>query len=296
MDSIIRFDWAMKSLLRDKANFVVLEGFVSTILNQEIKIEELLESESNQEYVTDKFNRVDIKARDSKGEIIIIEVQTTRERCYLQRILYGTAKAITEHISKGDSYDKVQKVYSINILYFDLGSGKDYVYHGQTRFIGINTKDELCLTKRNREGLGIYNPDNVFPEYYLVRVNVFDKLTAETPLEEWLDYLKNNVIKEDVKAPGLKEAQERFRYMQMDDAERRIYDRHLENVMYENDVLSQAHIDGHAKGMEEGRAEGRAEGCEIRNLEIAKAMKEQGLTMQMISKCTGLKEEDIEKL
>ena len=260
MDKIIRFDWAMKRILRDKANFIVLEGFVSTVLNQKIEIVELLESEANQEYNSDKFNRVDIKAKDSRGEIIIIEIQTTRERCYLQRILYGTAKAITEHIKMGDSYDKVQKVYSINILYFDLGTGKDYVYHGQTKFIGVNTHDELRLTDENRNGLELYAPDNVFPEYYLVRVNVFDKLTAETPLEEWLDYLKNNEIREEVKAPGLREAQERLRYVQMDEAERSAYTRHLENVMYENDVLSQAHIDGHEKGRAEGRAEGHAEG------------------------------------
>lgn len=288
MDQIIRFDWAMKRILRDKANFVVLEGFVSTILNQKIEIVELLESEGNQESGNDKFNRVDIKARDSKGEIIIIEIQTTRERCYLQRILYGTAKAITEHISKGDSYDKVQKVYSINILYFDLGTGKDYVYHGQTKFIGINTKDELRLSKENRDGLGLYAPDNVFPEYYLVRVSVFDKLAAETPLEEWLDYLKNNVIREDVKAPGLREAQERLRYVQMDDAERSAYNRHLEEVMYENDVLAQAHIDGHA----EGRAEGRAE----EKLRLASKLKSMGQPIEFIIEATGLTDDDVAKL
>ena len=121
-DKYIRFDWAIKRLLRQKANFGVLEGFLTVFLGE---IKEILESESNQEAVNDKFNRVDIKARNSKGEIIIIEVQNTREIHYLERILYGVAKAITEHISLGERYVEVKKVYSISILYFDLGEGEE---------------------------------------------------------------------------------------------------------------------------------------------------------------------------
>ena len=70
----IRFDWAVKRMLRDKANFAVLEGLVTVLLGEKITISEILESEGNQETETDKFNRVDIKARNSKGEIIIVEV------------------------------------------------------------------------------------------------------------------------------------------------------------------------------------------------------------------------------
>ena len=55
----IRFDWAMKRLLRNKASFSVLEGFLTTLLNEKIKIHKLLESESNQEDEFDKYNRVD---------------------------------------------------------------------------------------------------------------------------------------------------------------------------------------------------------------------------------------------
>ena len=96
-DNYIRFDWAIKRLLRQKANFGVLEGFLSVLLDEKVEIIELLESESNQLAIDDKFNRVDIKAKNSKGEIIIVEVQNTRELTFLERILYGVAKAITEH-------------------------------------------------------------------------------------------------------------------------------------------------------------------------------------------------------
>ena len=98
-DKYIRFDWAVKRLLRHKANFGVLEGFLTVLIGDEIHIVEILESEGNQQTENDKFNRVDIKALNSKNEIVIIEIQNTRELYYLERILYGVAKAITEHIS-----------------------------------------------------------------------------------------------------------------------------------------------------------------------------------------------------
>jgi hypothetical protein len=57
---IIRFDWAIKTILRDKSNFDVLEGFLSALLGEDIQVIQLIESESNQEAERQKFNRVDI--------------------------------------------------------------------------------------------------------------------------------------------------------------------------------------------------------------------------------------------
>lgn len=108
-DKCIRFDWAIKRLLRQKANFDVLEGFLTVFIGEQVQIVEILESESNQSDYDDKFNRVDIKAKNSKGEIIIVEVQNTSELYYLERILYGVAKAITEHINLGNKYNEVKK-------------------------------------------------------------------------------------------------------------------------------------------------------------------------------------------
>lgn len=137
MSDYIRFDWAMKRLLRDKANFSVLEGLLTTLLNEKITISRLLESESNQESEFDKYNRVDLLAENSKGELILFEIQNNSEYAYFQRILFGTSKLVTEYIYKGDGYEKIRKIYSVNIVYFALGCGTDYVYHGKTEFRGI---------------------------------------------------------------------------------------------------------------------------------------------------------------
>lgn len=302
-DRYIRFDWAIKRLLRQKANFDVLEGFLTVFIGEEVKIVEILESEGNQQTQDDKFNRVDIKARNSKGEIILVEVQNTSELYYLERILYGVAKAITEHIHLGDTYKEVKKVYSISILYFDIGKGADYLYVGQNKFIGVHTNDQLVITAKEKGALVQKSPAEIFPEYILVRVNEFDKV-AVTPLEEWVAYLKSGVIKENTTAPGLQEARKKLQYYSMTDAERYAYDEHLNAVMIQNDVLGNAREEGLAEGRAEeltqGRAEGltqgRAEGRAEAKKDIVKSMLSNGLSVEQAAKYSGLTVEEVESI
>lgn len=302
-DRYIRFDWAIKRLLRQKANFDVLEGFLTVFIGEEVKIVEILESEGNQQTQGDKFNRVDIKARNSKGEIILVEVQNTSELYYLERILYGVAKAITEHIHLGDTYKEVKKVYSISILYFDIGKGADYLYVGQNKFIGVHTNDQLVITAKEKGALVQKSPAEIFPEYILVRVNEFDKV-AVTPLEEWVAYLKSGVIKENTTAPGLQEARKKLQYYSMTDAERYAYDEHLNAVMIQNDVLGNAReeglAEGRAEGLTQGRAEGlaegRAEGRAEAKKDIVKSMLSNGLSVEQAAKYSGLTVEEVESI
>lgn len=267
----IRFDWAVKRMLRDKANFAVLEGLITVLTGEKVTISEILESEGNQESASDKFNRVDVKAKNSKGEIVIVEVQLTRQLYYLQRMLYGVSKAITEHIEIGNKYDKVKKVYSINILYFDLGKGNDYLYHGKTVFTGVHTGDLLEVNTKEADELRMRVPQDIFPEYYIIRVNEFNSV-ATTPIEEWLDYLKNNRIKENTSTPGLKEARQKLLYMTMTDKERIAYDAHMDDIMVQNDVLDTAKMEGRAEGI----------------LDTARNLKAMGMSSDDIQKATGL--------
>lgn len=302
-DKYIRFDWAVKRLLRNKANFDVLEGLLTVLLDRQIHIIDILESESNQQDYDDKFNRVDIKARDSKNEIIIVEVQVTRELYFLERILYGVAKAITEHMALGELYSEVKKVYSISILYFDIGKGNDYLYHGQNTFTGVHTGDHLQVTVKERDALVQRLPSEIFPEYFLIRVNEFDKV-ATTPLEEWLDYLKNDYIRPDTTTPGLKEAREKLVYYNMNPTERADYDRHVDAIMIQNDVLGTAKLEGKIEGRIEGRAEGKAEGKAEGLIEgeekgvfkVARNMKKMGVPLDTIVLSTGLTKDEIERL
>ena len=287
----IHFDWVVKCMLRDKANFAVLEGLITVLFGRKITIVEILENKEEQDNTRIKFNRVYIKAKEENGDIIIVKVQLHRELYYRYRIVCGVLKTITESIHIGDMYDKVKKVYSINILYFDLGKGSDYLYHGKTIFTGVHTGDHLEVNTKEDNEIRLCVPEDVFPEYYIIRVNEFNDV-ATTPIEEWLDYLKNNRISDTTTTPGLREARERLLYLQMTDKERHAYDAYMDDIMVQNDVLDTAKMEGRAEGRAEGLAEGRAEAT----LSNAKSLKVNGVPIETIAVSLGLTKEEVEAL
>lgn len=294
MTNLISFDWAMKRLLRDKANHAVLEGLMTSLLNEKFTIVRFLESESNQEDENDKFNRVDILAENEKGELTIFEIQNTRELAYFHRILYGVSKVITDYINIGEDYEKVRKVYSINIVYFTLGQAKDYVYHGKTVFQGLHDPhDILKLSNRQSEvffGDTFKNGEksqreasDIFSEYYLLCVNNFDKV-AKTHLDEWIRFLKTGEIEDSDTAPGLADAKECLDVRKLSREEYLVYRHHKENEAYQRSVISTGYDDGMQDGIKKGRAEGDAD----RALADAKRFLDLGFSPEQVAKGTQL--------
>ena len=283
----IRFDWAMKRLLRDKANFGVLEGFLTTLLGKTIKIQKLLESESNQEDKDDKQDRVDVLAEDDKGELYLIEVQNESELAYFQRMLFGTSKLVTEYINRGENYEHVRKVYSVNIVYFNLGGGTDIVYHGKTEFRGIHNGEVLSLSPFQQQRFKVDAVSDLYPEYFILKVNDFNKW-SKVPLEQWIYFLNTSEIPHDATAPGLDEARKKLQIDRMTPAERNAYYRHLDSVVILKDNISTAR----GEGRMEGRAEGRADAMK----ETARKMKQGGMDEKLIMQFTGLKAEEITSL
>jgi hypothetical protein len=261
--TFVSFDWALKRILRDKANFGVLEGFLTTLLKFNVKIHRLLESESNKERNEAKYNRVDLLAEDGQGELVLIEVQGEPEFAYFQRMLFGASKLVTDYINGGQNYENVKKIYSVNIVYFDLGQGDDVVYQGKTEFRGIHNGDLLRLSPYQRQKFNVSDVYQLYPEYYILKVNDFNKW-SRVPLDQWLYFLCTSDIPEDADAPGLKEAREKLAIMKMTREEQRAYDSYrmslhiLENTM--ETARGEAMLEGHAKGLEEGRAKGLEEG------------------------------------
>ena len=293
-DNYIRFDWSIKRLLRQKANFGVLEGFFTVLLDEKVEIIEMLESNDQmQNYY--KFNRVDIKAKNSKGEIIIVEVQNIHEMPFRERVVYDATKGITEHISLDESYYEAKKIYSISIFYFDIGKGNDYLYHGQNIFTGVHTGDRLEVSVREKYLLVHKLPAELLPEYFLIRVNEFNQV-AITPLEEWLEYLKDGIIRPDTTAPGLMEAREKLLYHNMSDGERYAYNEYLSDLMIQNDALEGSKLEGFQEGLEEIRQQRLQQGVLQERNEIAANMKKLGLDIPLISQATGLTPEEIAKL
>ncbi len=280
---LIRFDWAIKRLLRNKVNFVVLEGFLSELLFDNIKIEQILESESNQETTDDKFNRVDILTQNSKNELIIIEIQSSYEIDYFHRMAYGVSKSISENLRLGQKYSEIKKVISINIVYFDLGQGQDYIYKGKTDFIGLHQKDLLGLSDKQKITFLKEEVSAIFPEYYLLKVNQFNDNAKDT-LDEWVYFLKNSEVKDEFKAKGLKEAGEVLDIMRLPKADEYGYNRYLDSLHLKASEIFTLQTEAEFKVREEEK------------IEVAKKAIENGADNTFINLITGLSIEKIEEL
>ena len=317
--TFISFDWALKHLLREKANHDVLEGFISTVLNTDIKIHRLLESEGNKSDANAKNNRVDLLAEDEKGDLLLIEVQGEPEFAYFQRMLFGASKLVTEYIDSGENYEHVKRVYSINIVYFDLGQGEDCVYVGTTEFHGLNKGDLLQLSPFQKQTFKVEEVSELYPRYIILKVNDFNRW-SRVPLDQWLYFLATTDIPDDADAPGLREAREKLDRMRMGRDEGILYDRYLmDRAILRNQMVTargEGYLEGHAEGREKGMAEGiekgmaeglekgMAEGLEKgiekgmekERVELAKRMKADGLPVEMISKYSGFTTEQIDVL
>ena len=279
---VIRFDWAIKYILRDKKNFDILEGFLSTLLNKDIKILSIIESESNN-LENLKFNRVDLMVK-SENEQFIIEIQNTREVDYLERILFGASKVITENLKLGEEYKNITKVISVNILYFNLGSGKDYIYLGKTEFTGINKKDKLILRKKIFIDDKKYHIEhgtrfklkerNIFLEYYLIRTEHFEEVIG-SPIDEWIYMFKTGEIKKSFKSQGMKAVKKKLDYLKMSEKSRKTYDRYLMDLARENNIIETADQDGYFRGLKEAK-----EKIEKAQKEKEKAQKEKNEALE----------------
>lgn len=283
---LIRFDWAVKKLLRNKANFVVLEGFLSELLFDTIKIEKMLESEGNQETEEDRYNRVDILTQNSKNELIIVEIQNTYEIDYFHRMAYGASKALTENLSLGQPYSEIKKVISVNIVYFDLGQGKDYIYKGKTNFEGLHEKDLLQLSNKQQETFIKQSVSDIFPEYYMIKVNQFNDIAKDT-LDEWIYFLKNSEVKDEFKAKGLAEAKEVLDMMRLDKEQQYGYNRYLDYLHLKASEALSLQAEAEEKIHKDEKYKN--------SIEIAKKLSKRNLSSEDIAEDTGLTVEQIEE-
>lgn len=291
-EKLVRFDWAVKRLLRHRSDHTVLNGFLSTLLGREIHITEILEGESNREYEENKSNRVDVLAKEADGSKIIIEIQNETESSYLHRILFGTSKLISEYLEKGQNYDEIKKIYSVNIVYFNIDDGDDFVYYGTTDFRGLHSNKPLKLPDYIKGRYHIEKASDIFPEYYILKANDFNKL-ATTPLEEWMHFLAHSELPEKITAPGLKEAGEQLREAALSPEQRADYFYYLDGLKSIAAAIDTAGYRGRMEGLAEGREAGLAEGAKKEKFDIARNALSMGLSPEDIAKLTGLSFEQI---
>ena len=309
---LVRFDWAMKHLLRDKANFDVLEGFLTALLNEDIKILHILESESNQASENMKFNRVDLLVEDSQQRKIIIEIQNNREVDYLERLLFGTSKVIVDNHKLGEPYKNIAKIISVSILYFNLGRGDDYVYLGKTEFKGMHTGTPLLVKERKQvsdvlKNRFFFSEKDIFPKYFLIKTEKFENI-IESPLDEWIYMIKNSEVKAEFKSKNIQIAKAKLDYMKMSASEKRRHDRYLMDLASEKDIIDNAKQEGLEKGekiglekgekigLEKGKKIGLEKGKVLANRQVILEGRKIGLSISILATMTGLTETAIKEI
>ena len=236
--TLVSFDWALKSILRQKDNFDILEGFLADLLGEQITIMDLLESEANQDDKMDKFNRVDLKAKDASGREIIIEIQHDSEPDYLERVYYGTSKSIIDNMQEGYRYKRVKKIISVSIVYWQMMK-KSYLIKGEMSF-----KD---LTNNNQE-LNIKEKQKIFAEYYFIQPEWFDD-NIKSKIDEWVYMFKHSKVKGDIEATNINKVQYKLDKLNMTPEERMAYDEYQLNKTINEGVLQ----DREEKGIREER-------------------------------------------
>ena len=275
---LIRFDCAIKSLLRQKSNFDVLEGFLPALLeDNEIRVIKILERETNQEEENSKFNRVNILVEDNQKRKIIIEVQSTRESDYLERLLFGTSKTIVDNLKLGERYKKIHKIISISILYFNLGIGDDYLYKGITEFRGLNTNNSLIVKEKieTTDKYGqihiTFKKKDIFPEYDLIRVEKYQNIVKKA-VDEWVYLFKNNTVKEEFTSKNIDKAAQKLAKINMSETGKKAYERYLDSLARENDQIETA----------------KQEGKEKPQIDIVIKSFQNNISVEIIQKITGL--------
>ena len=223
-----------------------------------------------------KSTIVDVKAKDEKGNVFIIEMQIAEFDFFHKRILYYTSQSYVSQIDKGVAYHKLKPVYFIGILEFEIGQNKNYF--SRHKVLDIETKENVIQDV----------------EFNFIELPKFNKTIdqLETSIDQWTFFIKNaenlNVIPENVQDEGLKEAYSEANKQNWSQRELEDYER---ASIREGDDLGR--IDFAEK---RGEKRGEIKGEINRNFAIAKNMKDNNESNEKIIQYTGLTRDEVGSL
>ncbi|XZM80711.1 Rpn family recombination-promoting nuclease/putative transposase (plasmid) [Clostridium perfringens] len=280
-----QIDFVFKKIFGTEKNKPILINFLNAVIKPTtpIKDVEIKNNDIDKDFIEDKFSRLDVKATTSNKEHINIEIQVKNEYNMIQRTLYYWSKMYSEQIQNRDNYSKLERTVCINILNFKYL--KNDKYHNAYRLKEITSNEELTdLQEIHFIELPKFN--EIGNKEYVENVEKMDAL------EKWLEFLvepeSNTVRQLELSNEEIKLAKSELYRLSMDSKEREQYNMREKAIYDRISALENAEI----KGKTEGKVEGKIE----RELELVKASLNQGLEISLISKITGLSEEEILKI
>ena len=300
---LVSFDYAIKYLLRDKGDYSVVEGFISALLKtkgyKDVKIVALLESESNREDRKSKRSLADLIVEDEDHHKYIIEIERNVKDSFIHKSLFNTSRLIVDHLSQGEDYTQILKIFHISLLYFPIGNGSGAIYHGQTIIHEIESKEKLTVRIKNQETGNIFDATDILPEYFYISIPLFDD-RLEKEIDDWLHVLKYDEVPDNYHSPYMLQVAEKLSILKMSSEERANYSYYKKLLHNDRDELQSAEArgieKGKAMGIEKGKAMGEATGIEKGKREIAVNMLKQNIDIKLISSVTGVSIEELVNL
>lgn len=287
---LISFDFAIKYLLKNKGDYDIIEGFISALFASQgyppIKINALLDTESNKEELELKKSIADLVVEDGEGNKYIVEIERAYTPNFMHKACFNSSRLVVDGIYGSQDYTTIKKIFHISLLYFSTKEMLKPIYHGKTIVHEVDTKHPVDVRIAN-EGLVIFNTPNVFPEYFFISVPMFDDI-INSEIDEWLYVMKHSDIKQSFKSPYMAKVAERLAVIKMSAAERNEYIYYQKQSVHSQDILQAAET----KGKAEGKAEGRTE----EKTEIALNLLRQNLPLEVISSATGLSHDELTEL
>jgi predicted transposase/invertase (TIGR01784 family) len=290
----------------------LLQSFLNAVLplaeNNPIVELTYLPTEQIPQIPTFKRTIADVKCKDAKGRVFIVEMQIDWTDSFKQRLLFGSSQAIVKQLERGEAYQLLQPVYGLGIVadIYEKESSSWY-HHYQLVKVGDQLQDVI-------EHLQL-----VFIELPKFPVQSIEEKKLRLL---WLRFLREvnektiSVAQELLDIPEISEAVKLAEEAAYTPGELNSYESYWDAVRTEKTLLLGKYDEGMARGMAEGKAEGKAEGIvegEARGIEKGKAegiaqgiiegkiemvkeMCAQGISLDIIATVSGLSREIIVKL
>ena len=227
---------------------------------------------------------VDVLAKINDNEYCNIEMQILDNRDNIKRILYYWARKYSSELQKGIPYTNLKRTICVLIADFTIDILEDLEFHTQWKII-------------EEKGRKTVLTDDL--ELHIIELPKMRKNKAtgkDKKLLEWLSFLNNPESKEVTNYmknnESMKKAKEKLNTMSEDERIIRLADLREKAILDELEVKAY----NYKKGKNDGLEQGRAEGIIQTNKEIAKKLKEKGLSIDFIIEITNLTKEEIEKL
>jgi predicted transposase/invertase (TIGR01784 family) len=259
-------DIIFKLLFGDERSIELLTDFLKSVLKlpaddyEEVTI---VDPHLRPEYKGDKLGILDVKVKTKTKKTIDIEIQVLPTPELRERVVFYSAKMVTEQVGAGEDYSKIKRVISIIITDYAL----------------------IPTSERYHNRYTLYDPETKSEFTDIIEVNTLElvklpEVEDGTKLWEWMKFLSArskeelNMIAE--RSPQVKKAVVRLMELSNDERTRLLYE-------------SRQKMEWDNRARERGASDSRA-------LTIAKNMLRRNRPINEIIEDTGLTHTEVENL